>query len=145
MSKTILFLNGPNLNMLGVREPEIYGATTLAEVKKISEAQAAMRGLAIDFRQSNSEGELVSWIQEAIEKFDGIIINPAAYTHTSVAILDALKMVKGPVTELHISNPHTRESFRHQSYVSLAATGIIAGLGVAGYRVAIDAMAELLN
>ena len=145
MSKTILFLNGPNLNMLGVREPEIYGATTLAEVKKISEAQAAMRGLVIDFRQSNSEGELVSWIQEAIEKFDGIIINPAAYTHTSVAILDALKMVKGPVIELHISNPHTRESFRHQSYVSLAATGIIAGLGVAGYRVAIDAMAELLN
>jgi len=145
MSKTILFLNGPNLNMLGVREPEIYGATTLAEVKKISEAQAAMRGLAIDFRQSNCEGELVSWIQEAIEKFDGIIINPAAYTHTSVAILDALKMVKGPVIELHISNPHTRESFRHQSYVSLAATGIIAGLGVAGYRVAIDAMAELLN
>ena len=131
--------------MLGVREPEIYGATTLAEVEKISEAQAAMRGLVIDFRQSNTEGELVSWIQEAIEKFDGIIINPAAYTHTSVAILDALKMVKGPVIELHISNPHTRESFRHQSYVSLAATGIIAGLGVAGYRVAIDAMAELLN
>ena len=131
--------------MLGVREPEIYGATTLAEVRKISEAQAAMRGLVIDFRQSNSEGELVSWIQEAIEKFDGIIINPAAYTHTSVAILDALKMVKGPVIELHISNPHTRESFRHQSYVSLAATGIIAGLGGAGYRVAIDAMAELLN
>ena len=145
MSKTILFLNGPNLNMLGVREPEIYGATTLAEVKKISEAQATMRDLAIDFRQSNTEGELVSWIQEAIEKFDGIIINPAGYTHTSVAILDALKMVKGPVIELHISNPHTRESFRHQSYVSLAATGIIAGLGVAGYRVAIDAMAELLN
>ncbi|MFZ8896940.1 MAG: type II 3-dehydroquinate dehydratase [Alphaproteobacteria bacterium] len=145
MSKTILFLNGPNLNMLGVREPEIYGATTLAEVEKISEAQAAMRGLVIDFRQSNTEGELVSWIQEAIEKFDGIIINPAAYTHTSVAILDALKMVKGPVIELHISNPHTRESFRHKSYVSLAATGIIAGLGVAGYRVAIDAMAELLN
>ena len=145
MSKTILFLNGPNLNMLGVREPEIYGATTLAEVEKISEAQAAMRGLVIDFRQSNIEGELVSWIQEAIENFDGVIINPAAYTHTSVAILDALKMVKGPVIELHISNPHSRESFRHQSYVSLAATGIIAGLGVAGYRVAIDAMAELLN
>jgi 3-dehydroquinate dehydratase-2 len=145
MSKTILFLNGPNLNMLGVREPEIYGATTLAEVEKISEAQAAMRGLVIDFRQSNIEGELVSWIQEAIENFDGVIINPAAYTHTSVAILDALKMVKGPVIELHISNPHTRESFRHKSYVSLAATGIIAGLGVAGYRVAIDAMAELLN
>lgn len=145
MSKTILFLNGPNLNMLGVREPEIYGATTLAEIEKISAAQAAMRGLVIDFRQSNTEGELVSWIQEAIEKFDGIIINPAAYTHTSVAILDALKMVKGPVIELHISNPHTRESFRHKSYVSLAATGIIAGLGVAGYRVAIDAMAELLN
>ena len=131
--------------MLGVREPEIYGATTLAEVEKISEAQAAMRGLVIDFRQSNIEGELVSWIQEAIENFDGVIINPAAYTHTSVAILDALKMVKGPVIELHISNPHTRESFRHKSYVSLAATGIIAGLGVAGYRVAIDAMAELLN
>ena len=145
MSKTILFLNGPNLNMLGVREPEIYGATTLAEVEKISEEQAAMRGLVIDFRQSNTEEELVSCTQEAIEKFDGIIINPAAYTHTSVAILDALKMVKGPVIELHISNPHTRESFRHQSYVSLAATGIIAGLGVAGYRVAIDAMAELLN
>jgi 3-dehydroquinate dehydratase-2 len=145
MSKTILFLNGPNLNMLGVREPEIYGATTLAEVEKISEAQAAIRGLVIDFRQSNIEGELVSWIQEAIENFDGVIINPAAYTHTSVAILDALKMVKGPVIELHISNPHTRESFRHKSYVSLAATGIIAGLGVAGYRVAIDAMAELLN
>ncbi len=145
MSKPILFLNGPNLNMLGVREPDIYGATTLAEIKKISENQAEKHGLKIEFRQSNFEGELVGWIQEAVEKFDGIIINPAAYTHTSVAILDALKMVKGPVIELHISNPHTRESFRHTSYVSLAATGTIAGFGIAGYRLAVDAMAELLR
>jgi 3-dehydroquinate dehydratase-2 len=145
MSKPILFLNGPNLNMLGVREPKIYGATTLEELKKIAEDQAEKNGLKIDFRQSNFEGELVGWIHEAVEKFDGVIINPAAYTHTSVAILDALKMVKGPIIELHISNPQTRESFRHVSYVSLVATGTIAGFGIAGYRLAVDAMAELLR
>ncbi|MBU2533796.1 MAG: type II 3-dehydroquinate dehydratase [Alphaproteobacteria bacterium] len=145
MSKPILILNGPNLNMLGTREPDIYGATTLADVEAMCRDKATALGFEVDFRQSNSEGELVGWIQGATDGACGIIINPAAYTHTSVAILDALKMVKHPVIELHISNPHKREPFRHHSYVTLAATASICGLGVRGYPLAIEAMAGLLE
>lgn len=144
MTKPVLILNGPNLNMLGTRQPEIYGATTLAQVEERCRARAAGRGLTIDFRQSNSETELVEWIQAAINTVAGIIINPAAFTHTSVAILDALTMVKGPIIELHISNPHKREQFRHHSYVTYAATALICGLGVNGYPIAVEAMADLL-
>ncbi|MEM8689168.1 MAG: type II 3-dehydroquinate dehydratase [Pseudomonadota bacterium] len=145
MSKPILILNGPNLNLLGTREPEIYGATTLAQVEEMCRTEAAVHGFDISFHQSNSEAEIVGWIQDAISGAAGIIINPAAFTHTSVAILDALKMVSGPVIELHISNPHAREEFRHKSFVSLAATGTICGLGVAGYTLAVRAMAHLLD
>lgn len=145
MSKPILILNGPNLNLLGTREPEIYGATTLAQVEEMCRAEASAHGLEISFHQSNSEAELIGWIQGAITGAAGIIINPAAFTHTSVAILDALKMVNCPVIELHISNPHAREEFRHKSFVSLAATGSICGLGVDGYKLAVQAMAKLLD
>jgi len=145
MSKPVLILNGPNLNLLGTREPEIYGSTTLADVEAMCRERAAARGLEIEFRQSNSEADLIGWIQGAIGTVAGIVINPAAFTHTSVAILDALKMVGCPIIELHISNPHARESFRHHSYVSLAATAVICGLGVRGYGVAVDAMADLVG
>jgi 3-dehydroquinate dehydratase-2 len=145
LSKPVLILNGPNLNMLGTREPHIYGATTLAEVESMCRQRAEACGLAISFRQSNSEAQLVEWIQGAIASADGIIINPAAYTHTSVAIMDALNMFKGPVIELHISNPHKREPFRHHSYVTYAATALICGLGVNGYPIAVEAMAGLLE
>jgi 3-dehydroquinate dehydratase-2 len=145
VSKPILILNGPNLNMLGRREPHIYGSTTLAEVEAMCRRRASQRGLAISFHQSNSEAQIVDWIQGAVDGADGIIINPAAFTHTSVAILDALSMVKQPIIELHVSNPHKRESFRHHSYVTMAATALICGLGVAGYPLAVDAMADLLE
>ncbi len=145
MPKPILILNGPNLNKLGTRQPEIYGSTTLADVEAMCAAQAAELDLAIDFRQSNSEGELVTWIQEAITDASGIIINAGAYTHTSVAILDALNMFPGPVIELHISNPHRREPFRHHSYVTPAATAMICGVGVAGYPLAVEAVAGLIE
>lgn len=144
MTKPVLILNGPNLNMLGTREPEIYGTTTLADVEAMCRERAETHGFEIDFRQSNSEAELVEWIQGAIAGASGIIINPAAYTHTSVAILDALSMVKHPIIELHISNPHKREAFRHHSYVTMAATALICGLGVQGYPLAVDAMAGLI-
>jgi 3-dehydroquinate dehydratase II len=145
VSKPILILNGPNLNMLGRREPHIYGSTTLAEVEAMCRRRAEQHGLAIAFHQSNSETQIVDWIQGAIDGADGIIINPAAFTHTSVAILDALSMIKQPIIELHISNPHKREPFRHHSYVTMAATALICGLGVAGYPLAVDAMADLLE
>ncbi len=145
MSKPILILNGPNLNLLGTREPHIYGSTTLAEVEEMCRRRAEKRGLTIVFRQSNSEAEIIDWIQGGINSAEGIIINPAAFTHTSVAILDALSMVKHPIIELHISNPHKREAFRHHSYVTLAATAVICGLGVNGYPLAVDAMADLLE
>ena len=145
MSKPVLILNGPNLNLLGTREPHIYGSTTLADVEKMCESRARQRGLTISFRQSNSEAQFVEWIQEAINGADGIIINPAAYTHTSVAILDALNMVKAPIIELHISNPHKREPFRHHSYATFAATALICGLGVNGYPIAVEAMADLIK
>jgi len=144
MPKPILVLNGPNLNMLGVREPAVYGAETLADVRRRTEARAKALGLAVDFRQSNSEGELVTWIQEARESAAGIIINAGAYTHTSIAILDALNAAERPVIELHLSNVFRRESFRHQSYVSAAAQGVICGFGPKGYELAVEAMADLL-
>ena len=145
MSKPVLILNGPNLNMLGTREPHIYGSTTLADVERMCQARAQQCGLSISFRQTNGEAQLVEWIQEAVNGADGIIINPAAYTHTSVAILDALSMVKAPIIELHISNPHKREPFRHHSYVTPAATALICGLGVNGYPLAVEAMAGLIK
>ena len=145
MSKPILILNGPNLNLLGTREPEIYGSTTLADVEGMCAERAESRGHTIAFKQSNSEAQLVDWIQEAISGAAGIIINPAAYTHTSVAILDALKMVDAPIIELHISNPHNREPFRHHSYVTQAASATMCGFGVKGYLYAVDAMADMLD
>lgn len=144
MAKHVLVLNGPNLNMLGKREPGIYGAQTLADVEAICRAAGDEFGLAIDFRQSNHEGELVTWIQETLGTADGILINPGAYSHTSVAIYDALKAVALPVAEVHISNIHQREAFRHHSYVSAVAFGVICGFGTLGYRLALQAMAQKL-
>lgn len=145
MTQTIYILNGPNLNLLGKREPEIYGADTLDDVRAACDAVASEAGLAIDLRQSNHEGELVDWIHEAREQAAGIIINPAAYTHTSVAILDALNSYDGPVIELHISQVHRREAFRHHSYVSARADAVMAGFGVQGYELALRHMGHLLT
>jgi 3-dehydroquinate dehydratase-2 len=145
VSEAILVLNGPNLNLLGAREPEIYGHATLDDVRVTTTARATHHGLTADFRQSNDEGELVTWIQEARANACGIIINAAAYTHTSVAILDALQACGKPVIEVHISNIFKREDFRHHSYVSKAATGVICGFGPQGYALAVDAMAEILT
>ncbi len=142
MAGKIFILNGPNLNLLGVRQPEIYGSETLADIEALCAARAKDLGLAIDFRQSNVEGELVGWIQEARDGAAGIILNAAAYTHTSIAILDALKAVDIPVIEVHLSNVFAREDFRHHSYVSLAATGVICGFGSAGYLLALEALAK---
>ncbi|WP_445679479.1 type II 3-dehydroquinate dehydratase [Radicibacter daui] len=142
---TVLILNGPNLNMLGVREPAIYGSDTLADIEAACADRAADHGLSVDFRQSNIEGELVTWIQQARAQHDGIIINPGAYSHTSVAILDALQIAELPVIEVHLTNIHKREAFRHHSYVSKVATGVIAGLGAHGYLLALDAMARLID
>jgi 3-dehydroquinate dehydratase-2 len=141
---TVLVLNGPNLNLLGVREPETYGTETLADIEESCLERAAELGLRIEFRQSNHEGQLVDWIQEAREEAGGIIINPGAYTHTSVALLDALRAADLPVIEVHISNIFRRERFRRHSYVSLAATGVITGLGSHGYLLALEAMARLV-
>jgi 3-dehydroquinate dehydratase II len=141
---TILVLNGPNLNLLGIREPEIYGRETLADIEESCLEAAAGLGVAVDFRQSNHEGQLVDWIQEARENADGIIINPGGYTHSSLAIHDALRAADLPIVEVHLSNIHRRESFRHRSFVSLAATGIICGLGGHGYVLALEAMARLI-
>ncbi|MFC6670485.1 type II 3-dehydroquinate dehydratase [Marinobacterium aestuariivivens] len=138
MSKTIYVLNGPNLNLLGKRQPEIYGLETLADVEARMAKKAQELGLEIEFFQSNYEGAIVEKIHEAREKAAGIIINPAAYTHTSVAILDALNTFEHPVIEVHISNIHTREAFRHHSFVSGRAEGIVAGFGTLGYLVALE-------
>jgi 3-dehydroquinate dehydratase-2 len=145
MSKPIYVLSGPNLNLLGAREPEIYGHQTLDDVKRLCEARASAFGCTIDFRQSNHEGELIDWIQEARETASAVVINPAGYGHTSVAILDALKMVGVPVIECHLSNPAAREAFRHQTYVSLAATGVVSGFGAASYELAVEAAAGLIR
>lgn len=145
MPKPILILNGPNLNMLGVRQPEIYGRQTLADIEESCTSYADALGLEIDFRQSNVEGELVTWIQEVLGQIDGLIINAAAYTHTSVALQDALKLHSVPVIEVHLSNIHQREAFRHHSYISAAAQGVIAGFGSRGYLMALDALAAQLR
>ena len=142
MSNVIYVLNGPNLNLLGKRQPEIYGSETLDDVQAKMIAKASALNLEIEFFQSNYEGALVEKIHEAREQAAGIIINPAAYTHTSVAILDALHTFEGPVVEVHISNVHKRESFRHHSYVSSRADGVIAGLGTFGYIAALEFLAQ---
>lgn len=144
MPKPIYVLNGANLNLVGVREPAIYGTETLEDIRRRTEIRAQNLGLVVDFRQSNSEGELINWIQEAREKADGIVLNAGAYTHTSVGILDALNAAGRPVIELHLSNVFRREPFRHTSYVTPAAQGLICGFGPKGYELAIEAMADLL-
>ena len=141
----VFILNGPNLNLLGVREPSIYGRDTLGDIEERCSARAAALGLEIDFRQTNHEGQLVDWIQEARESADGIILNAGALTHTSVALLDALSAAELPVIEVHLSNIFRRESFRHHSYVSLAANGVICGLGARGYELALDGIASLIE
>ena len=145
MSRLVTVLNGPNLNLLGKRQPHIYGHETLADVEADCRALAAELGLELRFLQSNHEGQLVDWIHEARETAGGLAINPAAFTHTSVAILDALNTFEGPVIEVHISNVHKRESFRHHSYVSLRADGVIAGLGTQGYGLALRRLAHLIG
>jgi len=142
---TILVLNGPNLNLLGIREPEIYGRDTLADIEEACLERAAGLGLSLDFRQSNHEGQLIDWIQEARETADGLVINPGGYTHSSLAIHDALKAAELPIIEVHLSNIHRREAFRRHSFVSLAATGVICGLGAHGYVLALEAMARLVE
>ncbi len=141
MAKPVYILNGPNLNLLGTREPEIYGSETLNDIARRCEAKAKELGLAVAIRQTNVEGELIGWVQEAAEKASGIIINAAAYTHTSLALHDALKATAVPVVEVHLSNVYRRESFRHHSYVSPAAQGVICGFGGQGYEFALEALA----
>jgi len=145
MTSLIYVLNGPNLNLLGTRQPEIYGAGTLDDLETLCAETAEGLGLAIDFRQTNLEGELIGWVQEARQKAAGIVINPAGYSHTSIALMDALLAAQLPVIEVHISNIHTRERFRHHSYVSQAALGVICGLGLAGYRLALIALSDILE
>jgi 3-dehydroquinate dehydratase II len=144
MPKTIYVLNGPNLNLLGTREPKIYGKATLADVEKLCRARAKAHDFALEFRQSNHEGVLVDWLQEArAKKATGVVLNPAAYTTTSIALLDTILAIELPVIEVHISNIHAREAFRHDSYVSKVAKAVIAGAGIEGYGLAIDALASL--
>jgi 3-dehydroquinate dehydratase-2 len=145
VTRSILVINGPNLNQLGQREPHIYGHTTLKDIQGMTVARAKNHDLTVDFRQSNKEGELVDWIQSARGRTLGIIINAGAYSHTSVAILDALLSVEQPVVEVHLSNLFKREAFRHHSYVSRAANGMICGLGAQGYLLAVDAIAGLVE
>jgi 3-dehydroquinate dehydratase II len=145
MNATVLVLNGPNLNLLGKREPEIYGRQTLADIETALRARARGHGIDIDFRQSNHEGELVDWIQAARETCAAIIVNPGAYSHTSIAILDALLACQIPIVEVHLSNIFKRESFRHHSFVSQAARGVICGLGSQGYLLALEAIANLVK
>src|SRR3954466_12268014 len=142
MTKPIYILNGPNLNRLGKREPQVYGTTTLAQIE--SQCREEAGDVAIEFRQSNSETELIEWIHEAIDNGAGIIINPAAFSFTSMAIMDSLKMFPGPIIELHISNIHRREPIYHKSYVSPVATAVIAGLGTRGYPIAVQAILDMI-
>jgi 3-dehydroquinate dehydratase-2 len=144
-SPLILVLNGPNLNLLGAREPEVYGTGTLDELETLCAETAEGLGIAIDFRQSNIEGELISWVQEARSRAAGLIINPAGYSHTSIALMDAVLTLDIPVIEVHLSNIHKREAFRHNSYMSRAADGVICGLGFAGYRLALIALSDILE
>jgi 3-dehydroquinate dehydratase-2 len=145
MAHHILILNGPNLNLLGRREPDIYGRTTLADIEAMCHAEAARLGLAVECRQSNSEGELVTWIEQVPGRFAGVILNAGAYSHTSVALLDALRAQNVPLIEVHLSNIYQRESFRQHSHVSLAAQGVICGFGLQGYTLALRALAVLLH
>ena len=145
MARDILILNGPNLNLLGQREPDVYGRTTLAEIGAMCRAEAARLGLGVECRQSNSEGELIVWIQEIPSRFAGAILNAGAYSHTSVALLDALRALNEPLIEVHLSNIYRRETFRQHSYVSLAAKGVICGFGPRGYAMALRALAAMLH
>lgn len=142
--KPVYVLNGPNLNMLGKRQPEIYGRASLADVQRLTEDAAGRLGLSVVFRQSNIEGELVSWIQDARDAASAVILNAGAYTHTSVALLDALNAAEVPCIEVHLSNIFRREAFRHHSYISLAAHGVICGFGPKGYVLALEALADML-
>ena len=144
MVKRVLVLNGPNLNMLGTREPATYGSQTLADIEKMATDEGKTLGLEVTCKQSNIEGELVTWIQQALGAYDAIVINPGAYSHTSIAIHDAFRAVSLPVIEVHLSNIYTREPFRHHSYVSPVALGVICGLGATGYKLALHALAEKL-
>lgn len=141
----ISVLNGPNMNLLGLRQPHLYGSATLDDAESLCAEAGEALGLAIDFRQSNLEGELISWIHECRNRAAGIVINPAGYTSTSIAIMDALMAVDLPVIEVHVTNIHRREEFRHMSYISKAAVGVICGLGIQGYALALTAMAELVE
>ena len=144
MAKRVLVLNGPNLNMLGIREPQTYGSQTLADIEKMIATEAAGLGFTVACKQSNREGELCDWIQQALGQFDAIIINAGGYSHTSIAIPDALRAVALPVLEVHLSNIYAREAFRHHSYISAVAIGVICGLGATGYKLALHALAEKL-
>ena len=144
MTKSILVINGPNLNLLGTREPGIYGEETLSDIEQRMIEKASLLGLSLDFRQSNLEGEIVNWIQEAQDGFSAIIINAGALTHTSVAIMDALLAVNTPTVEVHLSNIFKREEFRHHSYITPAAIGMISGFGAIGYLLAIDAINDVI-
>ena len=143
--KPVYVLNGPNLNLLGTREPHIYGTTSLDDVRGLCEARAASLGLSVVFRQTNHEGELIDWVQEARSEASAVVLNPAGYGHTSIALLDALKALEIPIVECHLSNPAAREAFRHSSFVSLAATGLVSGFGAKGYELAIEAAAGLVR
>jgi len=143
--KPVFVLNGPNLNMLGTREPEIYGRETLEDLRKLCLAKGARLAIPVEFRQTNIEGELVGWIQQARTEASGIVLNAAAYTHTSVALHDAIKSCGLPVVEVHLSSVYKREPFRHNSFVSAVAAGVICGFGSQGYELALDALARLLN
>ena len=144
MAKRVLLLNGPNLNMLGTREPQTYGSQTLADIETMAKAEGKTLGLTVTCKQSNIEGELVTWIQQALGTQDAIVINPGAYSHTSIAIHDAIRAVGLPVVEVHLSNIYTLEAFRHHSYFSPVALGVICGLGATGYKLALHALAEKL-
>jgi 3-dehydroquinate dehydratase-2 len=143
--RTILVLNGPNLNLLGVREPSVYGHQTLADIEAACRARATQLGFAVDFRQTNREDQLIDWIQEARTQVAGIVINAAAYTHSSIALMDALAAVSLPIVEVHLSNIHRREEFRHHSYVSRVARGVIVGFGGHGYELALEALSRLIG
>ncbi|HTV44977.1 MAG TPA: type II 3-dehydroquinate dehydratase [Stellaceae bacterium] len=145
MVPTVFVLNGPNLNLLGVRDPAVYGHDTLADIEARCLARAQALGIEVDFRQTNHEGQLIDWIQEARESADAIVLNAGALSHTSVAVLDALFAADLPVVEVHLSNIFRRERFRHHSYVSLAARGVICGLGAQGYELALEAAAGLIE
>ena len=145
MARMIFMLNGPNLNLLGKRQPELYGLNTLHDIARDCDLTADQLGLTLTHLQSNHEGQLIDWIHQAREDAEGIIMNPGAFSHSSIAILDALNMFEGPILEVHISNIHKRESFRHHSYVSLRAEGVIVGFGSHGYQIAVQHMAKLLT